>query len=199
MEKEGGSHLPASARIGACSLTPTNYGKMPARDIVDYIRVFNERFSRFLPDSEVCAFRKAGAGEYPISEEFAVLLERAGELRSLTNGLYDPAVGGLLEEAGYDAAYTMAPHSDISEFVLPKWELRGQVLWLDGPVVFDLGGMGKGYCIDRVADILETSGYAHYLVDGGEISMRRRSATGGEWRVALEYPARPTPPQEWFC
>ncbi|MEK7480042.1 MAG: FAD:protein FMN transferase [Patescibacteria group bacterium] len=190
MEKEGGFTFTG---IGTdwCVLTDAGELREDARtDIVDYIRVFNERFSRFLPDSEVCAFRKAGAGEYPISEEFAVLLERAGELRSLTNGLYDPAVGGLLEEAGYDAAYTMAPHSDISEFVLPKWELRGQVLWLDGPVVFDLGGMGKGYCIDRVADILETSGYAHYLVDGGGDIYATTKRDGGEWRVALEYPGK---------
>ena len=81
-------------------------------------------------------------------------------------------------------------HSDISEFVLPKWELRGQVLWLDGPVVFDLGGMGEGYCIDRVADILETSGYAHYLVDGGGDIYATTKRDGGEWRVALEYPGK---------
>ncbi|MEK7156411.1 MAG: FAD:protein FMN transferase [Patescibacteria group bacterium] len=159
-------------------------------DILEYMRVFNERFSRFLEDSEACAFRAASAGEYQVSEELALLLSRADELRALTHGLYDPAVGGLLERAGYDAAYSMVPREDAADFVLPKWEIRGQVLQIDGPVVFDLGGMGKGYCIDRIAEMLASHGYAHYLVDGGG-DMYGTSKRGGEpWRVALEYPGR---------
>ncbi len=158
--------------------------------ILDYMRVFNERFSRFLDDSEAYAFKTAAAGEYQVSEEFAVLLFRADELRALTHGLYDPAVGGLLEQAGYDAKYSMAPRSGVAEFVMPKWSIRGRTLLIDGPVVFDLGGMGKGYCIDRIAEILAGHGYPHYLVDGGG-DMYGTSKHGGEpWRVALEYPGR---------
>lgn len=159
-------------------------------EILEYIHVFDERFSRFLPDSEVCALRTSGAGEYPISEEFAVLLKRADELRTLTHGLYDPAVGGLLEEAGYDAEYSMAPRAGVEEFVLPKWELRGEILWLDGPVVFDLGGMGKGYCIDRIAEILAESGYEHYLVDGGGDIYATCKRGGEPWHIAIEYPGK---------
>ena len=190
MKKEGGFTFTG---IGTdwCVLTDGGELRQDARTgITDYIHVFNERFSRFLPDSEVCAFRKAEAGEYPVSEEFAVLLERAGGLRRLTNGLYDPAVGGLLEEAGYDAAYSMVPHPGVEEFRLPKWEIRGHVLRVDGPVVFDLGGMGKGYCIDRVADILETLGYTHYLVDGGGDIYATTKRGGEPWHIALEYPGK---------
>jgi len=159
-------------------------------DILDYMRVFNERFSRFLDDSEACAFRTATVGEYQISEKFAALLARADGLRTLTHGLYDPAVGGLLEQAGYDSTYSMHPRPAVAEFMLPKWELRGRTLSIDGPAVFDLGGMGKGYCIDGVAEILEAHGYLHYLVDGGG-DMYGTSKQGGEpWRVALEYPGR---------
>ena len=160
-------------------------------DILDYMRAFNERFSRFLDNSEANAFRAAEVGEYPVSEEFAVLLTRAHELRRLTSGLYDPAVGGLLEQAGYNASYSMTPRSGIAEFMLPKWELRGHTLRIDGPVVFDLGGMGKGYCIDKVAEILASRGYAYYLVDGGGDIFGTTKRGGEPWRVALEYPGKP--------
>lgn len=174
-----------------CVLTDGDELREDARTgILDYVRIFNERFSRFLPDSEVCGFRTAGAGEYPISEEFAILLGRAGELRRLTKGLYDPAVGGLLEEAGYDAAYSMVPRAGVEAFRLPEWEIRGRMLSLDGPTVFDLGGMGKGYLIDKVADILEASGHAHYLVDGGGDMYATCKHDGGPWQVALEYPGK---------
>lgn len=160
-------------------------------DILDYIRRFNERFSRFVSTSEANAFCAAGPGEYPISEEFAALLSRADELRTLTRGLYDPAVGGLLERAGYDAAYSMSPHADVAEFVLPKWSIRERTLSIDSPVVFDLGGMGKGYCIDQVAKILETHGYRHYLVDGGGDMYATTKHSGDPWHVAVEYPGKP--------
>ncbi|MDO8576396.1 MAG: FAD:protein FMN transferase [bacterium] len=159
--------------------------------ILDYVRVFNERFSRFLNDSEACAFKKATAGGYQISEEFAALLARADELRTLTHGLYDPAVGGLLDQAGYDAAYTMVPRPGVAEFVLPEWEIRGRTLSIDGPAVFDLGGMGKGYCIDRIAEILSGHGYPYYLVDGGGDMYGTSKQSGEPWRVALEYPGKP--------
>ncbi|MDO8575831.1 MAG: FAD:protein FMN transferase [bacterium] len=160
-------------------------------DILDYMRVFNERFSRFLNGSEVNEFRTAEAGEYPVSEEFAALLSRAGELRALTHGLYDPAVGGLLEEAGYDASYSMVPRPGVEEFILPEWKIRGRTLSIDGPAVFDLGGMGKGYCIDRIGDILGAHGYMHYLVDGGGDIYGTSKRHGEPWRVALEYPGKP--------
>ena len=159
--------------------------------ILDYLRVFNERFSRFLENSEATAFRAAEAGEHPISEEFSVLLSRADELRRVTNGLYDPAVGGLLEQAGYDATYSMTRRPGVADFTLPKWELHGQTLSIDGPVVFDHGGMGKGYCIDRVAEILASRGYAHYLVDGGGDMYGTTKHHGEPWKIALEYPGKP--------
>ncbi len=159
--------------------------------ILDYVQVFNERFSRFLPDSEASAFRSVVAGEYSVSEEFAILLSRADELRRITGGLYDTAVGGLLEEAGYDAAYSMVPRSSIAQFILPKWTIIGQTLTIDRPVVFDIGGMGKGYCIDHVAEILESYGYRHYLVDGGGDMYGTSKHSGEPWRIALEYPGKP--------
>ncbi len=159
--------------------------------ILEYIRVFNARFSRFLNDSEATAYRSADAGEYPISEEFATLLSRADELRHLTEGLCDPAVGGLLELAGYDATYSMAPRPGTANFILPKWKITGQTLSIDRPVVFDIGGMGKGYLIDKVAKILESCGYRHYMVDGGGDIFATTKRGGEAWRVALEYPGKP--------
>ena len=165
-------------------------GEDARASMLDYIRIFDGKFSRFLPGSEANAFRGAPAGKYSVSEEFATLLSRADELRRLTGGRYDPAVGGLLEDAGYDATYSMAPRPGTSEFILPEWTIAGQTLTIDRPVVFDIGGMGKGYCIDRVAGILEQYGYRHYLVDGGGDMYGTKKQSGEPWRVALEYPGK---------
>lgn len=160
-------------------------------NILEYVKTFEKRFSRFLPDSEVNAFRDVGPGEYQISKEFATLLAKADSLRVLTDGVYDPAVAGLLERAGYDAKYSMRPTTEAEKFVLPKWSISDDILILDGPTAFDLGGIGKGYCIDKVAGILKDFGYKYFIVDGGGDMYGTTKQGGLPWNIAIEYPGKP--------
>jgi FAD:protein FMN transferase len=158
--------------------------------ILKHIGNFEKSFSRFLPDSEVNAFRESGAGKYKISDELTVLLERAQKLRKQTGGVYDPAVGQLLERAGYDSKYKMEPSDDTDNFVLPEWSLEKKILSIDGPTSFDLGGTGKGYCIDKVADLVKGFGYKHFAVDGGGDMYVTSKKDGSKWRVAIQYPGK---------
>lgn len=157
--------------------------------ILEYAETFENRFSRFLPLSEVNAFRTALAGEYVISEEFVLLLTRANRLETLTRGAYDPAVASILEDAGYGAQRGLKSLEKKAGAV-SRWSLVGEKLTIDGPIAFDLGGIGKGYCIDRVAEILQRSGYEYYLVDGGGDMVGTTKADGSAWRVAVEYPGK---------
>lgn len=159
------------------------------QQVIQYARDFESRFSRFLPGSEVNAFREAKAGTYPISIEFTRLLTRAARLRTLTGGIYDPAIGGVLEGAGYGAQSGLAPICPGEE--LPVWSISGGTITLDGPIAFDLGGIGKGYCIDRIAGIIRAVGYDHFIVDGGGDMYGTTKADGRPWRVAVEYPGKP--------
>lgn len=159
--------------------------------ILSEVTAFEERFSRFLPGSEVNAFRDSAPGDYEISEELAVLLQRAQELRLLTNGTYDPAVGELLEKAGYDSSYSFEESREASEFRLPRWTLKERALTIDGPAAFDLGGIGKGYCIDKVANLLQDQGSRYFVVDGGGDMYATVKRGGGGWKVAIQYPGKP--------
>lgn len=160
--------------------------------ILEAVAVFENRFSRFLPGSEVNQFRDASAGTYQISREFALLLTRADRLRTLTGGVYNPAVGGLLERTGYDQKYRLqADDQAISEYQLPTWSLTGEMLTLSGGVVFDFGGIGKGYCIDMVATLLGKCGYEYFLVEGGGDMYGTKKKDGSAYKIALEWPGRP--------
>ncbi|MFA9262038.1 MAG: FAD:protein FMN transferase [Undibacterium sp.] len=159
------------------------------RSILDFTTDFEAHFSRFLPASEVNAFRESGAGAYPVSPTFALLLERASLLRTLTAGAYDPIVAGLLEVAGY------GPQTGVEKIeygaALPRWSVSGERLTIDGPVAFDFGGIGKGYAIDQVGQIVRESGQNFFLVDGGGDMLGTMKADGTPWRVAIEYPGKP--------
>jgi thiamine biosynthesis lipoprotein len=162
------------------------------RAILRYTEDFENRFSRFLPESEVNAFRESPAGDFTVSKEFSLLLAAADRLRVLTAGAYDPAVGSVLEAAGYGAQNNrLNPLERAGSPHIPLWSLAGETLTIDGPIAFDLGGIGKGYCIDRVAERVRSFGYDHFLVDGGGDMAATTKADGSAWRVAIEYPGKP--------
>lgn len=155
---------------------------------------FEARFSRFQPGSEVRAFATTGPGSYSISPELTTLLAAADRLRQLTHGAYDPAVGGLLEAAGYTAGYRLTPDWEyLREWQLPLWQLDAEnhQVTIDRPVIFDLGGIGKGYWIDQLSQWLLHAGYLYHLVDGGGDMMATTKADGTAWQVAIEYPGQP--------
>jgi thiamine biosynthesis lipoprotein len=148
---------------------------------------FERRFSRFLPESEVNAFRHIAPGSYIVSSELAMLLARAMRLRTLTKGAFDPAVAPLLEKAGYGRADVVAPIAAD----LHSWSIAGELLTISGPVAFDLGGIGKGYAIDRVFELLREEGHEFILVEGGGDMVGTIKSDGSPWRVAVEWPGRP--------
>lgn len=158
--------------------------------IVEAVAVFEDRFSRFRLESEVNQFRTRVAGAYTVSEEFALLLRRAEQLRTLTQGRYDPAIGGILEHAGYDRHYRMEPDTDLEKYVLPVWNLSESEITIDGPIAFDFGGIGKGYCIDLVARLLKEQGYQYFLVEGGGDIYGTVKQDGSGFRIALEWPGK---------
>lgn len=153
---------------------------------------FEQKFSRFLPESEANQFRNAKAGEYEVSFEFADILTIADKLRTLTDGVYDPGIGALLEHSGYDKEYRLtAEREKVAKYQLPKWQLTGTTLTLEKGIVFDIGGIGKGYCIDLVADFLKEQGYQYFLVEAGGDMYATKKADGSAFHIALEWPGKP--------
>jgi thiamine biosynthesis lipoprotein len=153
---------------------------------------FDQECSRFIAGSEANAFRDKPAGTYPISSVMAELLQAAKKLATLTTGAFDPAIAGLLEKAGYNAAYAFdqAPATYKLGWQLPTWSITGQKLTISGPVVLDIGGIGKGYWIDHISQFLLAHGYPHHLVDGGGDMMATAKRSGEGWHIALEWPGQ---------
>ena len=58
------------------------------------------------------------------------------------------------------------------------------------PLTLDFSAIGKGYAVDRLAEVLDDASCSAYLVElGGEIRVFGHSPAGGAWRLAVESPA----------
>lgn len=161
--------------------------------VVGHTSEFERHFSRFKDRSESRQFVNASAGTYPISKQMTDLLAVAENLRSLTDGAYDPAVGGLMEAAGYTPDYTLTPdEKKLESWHVPVWSLhpKDHTVTIDGPILFDFGGMGKGYWIDQISALLIAEKHPHHLVEGGGDMFATTKADGTGWNVAIEYPGK---------
>ena len=138
--------------------------------------------SRFRPDSELSRLNRAGIVE--ASPDLVRVVELSLEARESSGGLFDPTIHNALVAAGYDRTF--------SELALDgpavsgqrggcggRVSVEGSTIRLAPGTRLDLGGIGKGYAVDRVADDLALTGPC--LVNaGGDLAVR-----GGAWPVGV--------------
>ncbi len=160
------------------------------KQIITLTSNFEKRFSRFIDTSEVNQFRHAKSGTYSISPELFKLLSWCQELKELTHGKFDPTVATLLETLGYDQNYSLVS-KDTASWSAVSWKLENNKIHIDGPIVFDLGGVGKGYWIDQLSDFLKQQKVNYFLVEGGGDMYGTTKSNGSPWNIAIEYPNRP--------
>jgi thiamine biosynthesis lipoprotein len=129
-----------------------------------------ERFSRFLPSSELSAINRADGGSVSVSLEMAEVLGAAAELTERTDGLVDPGIGAALVDWGYVASF--APDIRLDERPQrrsrPQWTIEGRTLTMTPDTRLDLGGFVKGWTCDQVVE----SGTATLASAGGDLRSR---------------------------
>ena len=145
-------------------------------------------FSRFDPDSELSQLNRQRA--MTVGPELLEVVELALAARERTSGRFDPTVHDALVAAGYDRTFEeLAADEEVSDrwagtaagcAGLARVDRAAQSIELDSGVRLDLGGIAKGYAVDRAADIAGALGRC--LVGlGGDIAVR-----GGGWPIGLE-------------
>ena len=142
-------------------------------------------WSRFRDDSMV-ARMALFAGSYPLDKSDVDLLRWYYQLYQATDGLVTPLIGQALSDAGYDKTYSLIPKDVISK--TPVWDdvlvLGDSSLTLKRPALIDVGAAGKGYAVDKVANLFN----GDFCVDaGGDIRVGDISMD-----IGLEDPRDPT-------
>jgi FAD:protein FMN transferase len=143
-----------------------------------------EMLSRFRPESEVSRLNRDGRLS-PASPDLVRVVELALGARTATGGRFDPTVHDAVVAAGYDRTFDEVPTvgpavASYDSSCGGAVRIDGRELSLAAGVRLDLGGIAKGYAVDRVADSLAAVGPC--LVNaGGDLAVR-----GGSWPVKVE-------------
>lgn len=137
-------------------------------DLIAYINQFEIHYSRFKADSWVVQLNRERVLKHP-NPEFVRILQFGQTLYQETDGAFNILLGKHLELRGYDTAYSLTPSPEPTTTPHPLHDLRitpEQITLQHGAV--DLGGFGKGYLIDLIAERLRSVHDCDaFLINGG--------------------------------
>jgi thiamine biosynthesis lipoprotein len=157
--------------------------------------------SDYDPESELSRLSATAptADPQPVSADLWRVLERAVEIRDATDGAFDPTVGPLTtlwRQARRTGRLPLADKLTAARAAVGPQALRlareAHAVRLTRPAMrLDLGGIGMGYAVDRVIEVLGRHGIASAMVDAsGDIGVSAAPPGTNGWRIALA-PLRP--------
>lgn len=137
----------------------------------------------------------------PVDAELAGLIRLAQDGERNSDGLFNPAIGRLVELWGFhaDRFAPVAPPTAALRAVLALHPSTLDITVADGmarsrnpDVALDFGGLAKGWALDRVADILHRHGVRDALINiGGNVLALGEKAPGVRWKVGIQHPRDP--------
>jgi FAD:protein FMN transferase len=186
--------------------------------VQDFFYDVEARFSRFRADSELSQLNRASGSRVEVSPDLCELVGLAMAAVEDSGGLFDPAIIGALEAAGYDRsiewirledAQAAIPPASVQGAIAPwtgpqtqgiQVDRRGLTVILPQGVRLDLGGIAKGWAVDRAFAMLEMLGPG--LVNaGGDLRARGDQPGAGEeqgWLAAVDNPNQPGSDVAWL-
>ncbi len=157
------------------------------------IFLFERRFSRFLPGSELSVFNRGAGTKRFISSEFRDILVAAREVARQTAGLYNPFILPALQASGYThsrvpghAQDAVDDHSHRSVVEIDRLEIGDDWARIPYNTALDLGGCGKGYLADKLRDKLPNTVAGYWLSFGGDIAVGGSNEDKQPWTVNIE-------------
>lgn len=154
---------------------------------------FERRFSRFLPESELSIFNRNAGNKQPLSDEFRDILLKAKNIGLKTGGLYNPFILPALQAAGYKNSLVKGYEKDVSDdhshkSVADVSRLEIGDDWASIPYdsALDLGGCGKGYLADKLADETDKMADGYWFSLGGDIVSGGVDDNGNPWVIEVQ-------------
>ncbi len=176
-----------------------HYAHQAAWEAFEELDRLEQELSRFIPNSDISRINQLSAGQ-PLTIGPAVFecLRLCARMNADTNGAFDITIGSLLNCWLNDDRHPRTPSQEelvaarqLTGMNLVQLDEASHTVQLDaGPVHIDLGGFGKGYAVDRMAELLRDWSIGTALIHGGASSVLALGAppeTAG-WPLTLSSP-----------
>ena len=160
------------------------------------IKRIEQLMSPWIESSDVSRINQSAGKEWvKVSPETFMVIKTANEISGLSEGRFDITVGPLTQlwrmarEKGVPpSAEELRQKLDLVNFRNVMIEEEGKVFLKKREMAIDLGGIAKGYAVDRAFELLNSLGYKYLIVNaGGDLR------TGGlkldqPWSIGIQDP-----------
>ena len=154
-----------------------DYARQGANAAFDELKNLEAQLSRFVENSDISRINNLTVGQAAhIAPEVFECLEISADIYAQTNGTFDVTVGSSSAKTGMEL------------IKLDQEQYTVEVL-ADG-LKIDLGGIGKGYAVDRMARLLKRWSIDVALINAGcstVLALNEPQETKG-WPVTLSHP-----------
>jgi thiamine biosynthesis lipoprotein len=175
------------------------YAQQAAMAAFEEVDRIEGALSRYRETSDITQMNHLPAGKpLHVALDTFECLRISGEIHARTGGAFDITVGFLVDCWRDEDKRPRTPSQEELQLALDHTgtdlilldEPTCAVALLTSPVRVDLGGVGKGYAVDRMAETLREWSIDRALIHGGFSSVLALDAPGGTkgWPVTLSHP-----------
>ena len=175
---------------------------MAALDLVDQLE---DQMTVYREHSEICQInREAARWPVEVERQLFELLQRSIWLHTETEGAFDITAGPLSRLWGFTRREGRVPSDEEIAGALANVgsqyvELSAEdtkIAFRQKGIELNLGGIGKGYALDRAATRMQAAGVENFLLHGGRSSVLARGAKiaaapqANPWTIGIGHPLR---------
>jgi thiamine biosynthesis lipoprotein len=197
--------LPIMGTVGEISVVQRDevYAHAAIDAAFEQLRLVERLMTRFHATSDVGrANAEAATDAVQVSPLTSTVLDVALRWAESSDGAFDPCLGRIAEVwdvVNRDAPPARRAFSRLAgrrlyrQLDLDRTKSGGRIRLHDADAAIDLGGIAKGYGVDRAVMALREWGIDHGLVNvGGDLYALGRSEDGDPWHVGIRSPSDPT-------
>ena len=152
--------------------------------------------SPWLESSDVTRINRSAGREWVgVSPETMEVIKKAQEISKLSEGGFDITVGPLTELWRRAREKKIPPSSeevkeklDLVNFKNIEMNREGKVFSKKKGMALDLGGIAKGYAVDRAFDVLRSLGYKNLIVNAGGDLRVGGTKNNQPWSIGIQNP-----------
>ena len=144
----------------------------------------------------------SGIKPVKVTYETFSIIKRSIAYSEKYNGLFDITIGPISNLWGFntDNPITQVPPENVIDSLVKFVDFRKIILneadttvfLPDTPMKLDLGGIAKGYAVDRASGIMKKMGMENYFVNGGgDVYISGLKDRVNEWSMGIEHPRDP--------